>query len=252
VKQCCGFVPIEAQLRQLPIFTLFGDGRVFLPGPQIEIYPPPALPSITVTPIAEPGVQAILRGARDAGLMGPDRHFDLATVTDASTTTFTLVADGGRHETSVYALDPFGGGPDEAPAGVPADQREVRQALAEFQRKLGDLRSWLPDGSVGEEGLYEPEELRIFVQPGEPPQEPELQQPPAAWPLDAPLAAFGEPVEGRPDLRCASIRGEDLPAILPLATTANELTPWTSGAKAYSLVLRPLLPHESGCEGLDS
>jgi hypothetical protein len=252
VKQCCGHVPLEAQLRQLPTFALFGDGRLILQGPQIEIYPPPALANLTVTPIGEAGIQAILRAARDAGLRGSDRHFDLDTITDASTTTFTLVANGARHETSVYALEPFSGDPDEAPAGVPADQREVRQALAHFQRKLGDLRSWLPEGSVGEEGLYEPEELRIFVQPGEPPQEPELQQPPAAWPLDAPLGAFGEPVEGRPDLRCASIRGEDLAAILPLATTANELTPWTSGAKAYSLVFRPLLPHESGCEGLDS
>ena len=37
-----GYTAPEFQLRLIPEFSLYGDGTIITPGPQIEIYPPPA------------------------------------------------------------------------------------------------------------------------------------------------------------------------------------------------------------------
>jgi hypothetical protein len=43
------------------------------------------------------------------------------------------------------------------------------------------------------------------------------------------------------------VTGSDLATLLPLVQTANQLTPWTSGGKEYTLLFRPMLPDETGC-----
>ena len=112
-----GFVPFEWTLRRIPSFSLFGDGSLLTEGPQIEIYPGPALPSVQVAHVSEEGIQAILQAARTAGLFGPDAHYDYPCVADANTTTFTVVADGSTHVISAYALEMGGGvGTDPGPA----------------------------------------------------------------------------------------------------------------------------------------
>ena len=55
-----GFVAPSYSLKPVPAFSLYGDGRLIIEGPQIEIYPGPALPNLLVTRISEDGVQAIL------------------------------------------------------------------------------------------------------------------------------------------------------------------------------------------------
>src|SRR5262245_28012101 len=53
-----GFVPYEFTLSSVPFWSLFGDGALILTGPQIEIYPPPALPPLVRAQLTEDGVQA--------------------------------------------------------------------------------------------------------------------------------------------------------------------------------------------------
>lgn len=237
-----GFVPIEFTLTQFPSFSLYGDGRIITLGPQIEIYPGPALPNLQVTRISEEGIQRVLEEARAAGLLGPDHHYDYPGIADAATTTFTVVADGSTHVISAYALaEGFDDGLLEE------DEREARQGLLDFQARLTDLRSWLPDGAVGEETPYETDELRIFVRAGAPVAEPELEQRPLDWPLPGELATFGAPAQPSPDFRCGTVTGEALRQVLDRAARANTLTPWTSNGESYALFFRPLLPDESGC-----
>lgn len=245
VEQGGGFVPIEYALRDVPLFSLYGDGRIVTTGPQIAIYPGPALPNLVVTRISDEGIQAILRAARDAGLLGPDRHYDHPGIADVHTTTFTVVAEGSRHVISAYAL-----GVDDATGLIPEDEREARRKLSDFQAKLSDLRSWLPQGSVGEESSFEFDELRIFVRQAswESPDE-GLEQPEIEWPLEEGLAGFGQELNDL-EFRCGSVEGASLATLLPVVQNANELTPWRDGAELYGLVFRPLLPDESGCEGL--
>ena len=47
VEYTGGFVPIDSTLRSIPSWTLYGDGTLVMQAPQIEIYPPPALPGLT-------------------------------------------------------------------------------------------------------------------------------------------------------------------------------------------------------------
>ncbi|HZP89633.1 MAG TPA: hypothetical protein VFC04_01405 [Actinomycetota bacterium] len=233
-----GFIAPQSTLGQVPEFSLFGDGRIITPGAQPAIYPGPALPNLLVQQVNEDGIQAILEGAREAGLLGPDARYDAPCISDQATTTFTVVADGRTHVVSAYALG------NDSCNGQDAG---ARARLATFRARLGDLASWLPRGSIGQQSAYEPTEMRIYVQPLVPSAGQTLEQQPIDWPLAQPLATFGTPDPTLPELRCGVVRGDDLTALLPDARRANQLTPWRSGGSEYSLVFRPLLPDEHGC-----
>ena len=72
-------------------------------------------------------------------------------------------------------------------------------------------------------------------------------QPASDWPL-ADLATTGEPVENSPiEVRCQVVEGEDLRVVLPLLQGANALQTFSSEGELYSLIVRPLLPGETGC-----
>jgi hypothetical protein len=233
-----GFVPADVALGTLPTFSLYADGTLLLPGPQIEIYPPPALPPLVQRTIDEEGADAILDRAAAAGLQGPDRSFDTMLVTDAPTTTFTVVRDGAVHVTTVYALGESTG------SELPTDERRARELLRAFQEDLFDLARWLPEGSLGPEAPYRPEAVRLYVGPYR--AEPDLPQEPVRWPLAVPIDRLADtPVPG--GRGCGVIAGSDLDLLMPSLERANTLTPWVDAGKRYSLVPRPLLPDERGC-----
>ncbi len=234
-----GFVPVEYHLTRVPSWSLYGDGRVVVEGPQIEIYPGPALPNLLAFHLTEEGVQAVLAAARDAGLMEGDRRYPQPCVADAPTTVFTVVADG---RTSVVSADAL----DLGPGSCPGVDEEARGKLAAFWAKLTDLASWLPEGSVGPEEPYVATEIRIYVRSYR--GDPDLAQEPVTWPLETPLARFGEPFEGAlEDVRCGVVSGADLETLRPLLERTSQLTPWESEGERYGLLLRPLLPDEHGC-----
>jgi hypothetical protein len=235
-----GFVAPASELRRIPTWSLFGDGRIITEGPQIEIYPGPALPSIQVQIISEDGIQAILEAATAAGLLGPDRAYGQGCVADAPTTTFTVYADGTRHVVSAYALG-------MVPGSCPGEDTEARAALARFSAKLSGLAGWLPTGSLGEQEQFEFSEMRVYVQPYAGSPEPGLHQTAIQWPLSDPLPSFGDTDGTYGDFRCGIVGGADLAKLLPDAQRANELTPWRSGEADYSLIFRPLLPDEHDC-----
>jgi len=238
-----GFVPVEHNLTRLPDLSLYGDGRLITQGPQIMIYPGPALPNLLVRNVTAEGVGEIVREAAGAGLTGPDRRFDSAArrIADLPDTVFTLVTAGGTHTTSVYGL-----GSGEELRGIPREQADAIRELHRLRERLTGLESWLPEGSVGPEESFEPRSMRIFSSTPPPPSEEGLEQQPIAWPLAQPLAEFGEPVQPE-GFRCGTVEGEDLAAVLQVASQANQLTPWESAGAQYALSWRPLLPDESGC-----
>jgi hypothetical protein len=238
-----GFVAPTYQLRQLPWLSIYGDGSVMVLGPQIEIYPGPALPNVVTFRISEEGLQKVLEEALAAGLLGADAQYQYPSIADAGTTTFTVVAGGKRHVVSAYALSE-GGAMDSQ---VDPETLRARTALLAFQERALDLRSWLGPAVIEPESAYRFEALRIFVaaaQPADQGIEPGFVD----WPLATPLASFGDLVVGNlGDTRCAAVTGANLAKLLPAVQNSNELTVWRSGGKSYQLVLRPLLPDESGC-----
>ncbi|MEX2587312.1 MAG: hypothetical protein WD602_04880 [Actinomycetota bacterium] len=238
-----GFVPAEYNLTELPMFSLYGDGTIIAPGPQIAIFPAPALPNLQSRRIAEEGIQSILKGALEAGLQGPDRKLTNDRITDAPTTEFTVITEGRTHTASAYAL-----GVDAGPEEDDGDREpEDRRALRQFLEELTSLDQWLPNDQISGEMPFEPEGLRIFTKQSVSEQlEPGLEQPELDWPVSADLAEFGEPY-GSIGYRCGVVEGQDLQRILDAAQRANQLTPWVSGGQTFRVLFRPLLPDETGC-----
>lgn len=247
-----GFVMMQHLITRLPILSLTGDGCFVYEGPQIMIYPPPALPNLLVTCVDDEGMQAILQRAKDAGLLDGDAHYPYDMIADAPTTVFTINAGGESSVISVYAL----GLDDTTPPGMSKEDAAARAKLAEFMMMMQDWRSWMPEGSiVTEERFFEIERLQVVSQPVSSPSAPVpdagIEPGKIAWPLATPLAEFGDEFLGNADLRCDVIEGEDLGLLLRVMENANTLTNWTSDDESYYLYLRPLTAGEVGCEILD-
>lgn len=238
-----GFVPIEYDLVRLPGLSIYGDGRMIVEGPTIEIYPGPALPNLLVSRLTEEALQAVLAEAEAAGLLGADASYEQMCVADAPTTRFTVDAGGARHVVSAYALEVAGASGPTAACGD--EDVEARGRLSRFQARIGDLRSWLPEGSVGPEESYVPSELRFFVSRYR--GEPDLPQATVPWPLPDPLGQDAAAEPGAEPYRCDSVAGDDAASLLEAAVSANQLTPWESGGREYRVLFRPLLPDEHGC-----
>lgn len=237
-----GFVPQEYNLTQLPLVSLYGDGRIIVEGPQIDIYPPPALPNLLETRLIAESIQTILFRAEETGLLAGDRVYDDLTtfVADIPYTNIYINAGGSESLVSVYAL-----GLDEGYDHVPAELQETYRALDSFVEFAQSAATNLP-GHPQEP--YQFEQLRIYSMPvnKEVSGTSEVAPEEVVWPLSTLLSELGAPstLEG---ISCFVIEGADLQALLPYLEEANTETRWESDEQLYMLFLRPLLPHEHGC-----
>ena len=244
IEHTGGFVPQEFLVTRLPLVSLYGDGRVLTEGPQIMIYPAPALPNVQMGILNDEGIQMILQAAEEAGLLEGDKHYSLDTIAADATTVFTITAGGGTHTVSAYALD-VTDTPD-----VPADEVEARKKLVEFQAKVVDYMSWLPETAIdAPQTAYPIERLQVISQPAGlyAPGDDSIDPGEMEWPLETPLAELGEPFEFMEQARCVVLEGEELDSMLTALQDANQLTRWQSGGEEYSFHIRPILPDEQGC-----
>ena len=231
IEHVGGFIAPWVTLQQFPTVVLYDDGREILQGPQIEIYPGPALPNLQVTHITQAGIDQVLAWAEEAGLHGPDRFLG-EPVMDAGSTVFTVVSPDGTHQTSVTDMSASG-----AEVG----------AVNQFQNVMLDLRTYLPNDVVGNDEPYAFDRLRLISFEADPTTiDPQLSTT-IEWPLDQPISTLGDPLSDPSNYRCALIEGEDLQALMPLFEQANELTLWQSEDTLYQFYLRPLLPDEEAC-----
>lgn len=231
-----GFVAPDYRFSALPTASLYADGRIIVPGPEIAIYPGPLLPPVQVVTLPTVALERLLEGARAAGLAsGTDASFPPYGVADAPDTVFVVWTPEGVTTTRFGAL-----GIDQA--GVPAAEAELRAAAVAFAAKLGDPA--ILDGASSVP--YAPAAARVIVRDRSASPDPQLVQQPVDWPLTTPLATFGAAVvEGSPEAgRCGVVTGADLDTLWPILGRANALTPFRSGGAEYQLVVRPLLPHE--------
>ncbi|MGY1689851.1 hypothetical protein [Geodermatophilus sp. SYSU D01105] len=239
VEHVGGFVTPEMLAGRLPLVTVYSDGRVIAQGPQIAIYPAPALPNLLVWQLDEAGVQTVVDRAVAAGVTETG---DLGSppVADAPATRFTLVTEEGTYVREVQALFAL---PDDG--GLTPEQQTTRGELMGLVDVLTSPEG--PFGAAGPES-HRPDAVAAVVTEWAPGPEPELVQPEVAWPGPA---LPGEPLEARLGLSCVVARGAEVAAVLEAAAGANALTPWTAeDGSRWTLTLRPLLPHETGCADL--
>jgi len=241
-----GFISPDVTLTQLPSFSLMGDGAAITPGAVPAIYPGPAMAPMFQQTYSGTAIEQILQLAKTDGLLGPSKdHTDLGSIgiADAPTTTIIVVADGQTHTFRFYALGELGG---TKPPQMSQAEFDARAGALDFSKKTADT-GWLPTGSVGSSQTYEPAAIRVYPKTYQ--ADPNMTEPAVDWPLSPGLAQFGQPVSGGAGepMRCGAVTGSDLATLLPLVQTANQLTPWTSGGKEYTLLFRPMLPDETGC-----
>jgi hypothetical protein len=233
-SELSGFTTMEYAFQQPPMVLISGDGLVFTTGPQIAIYPGPALPNIQVGTITEQGIQTILTAADEAGLFADVDYEAPTNVADASTATVTLNVDGVSWVHEAYALG-IGAGP-EAPAGSEATPE--REALLAFTSQLMDLPSLVGADQLGPVEAFEPEEYLIRAVPVTDPDsmggdgiEPTIVEWPAA--AGVTLADAGE---------CAVVTAAD---VGDLFVEANQLTFFTEGDTTYQVIAVQRLPHRT-------
>lgn len=94
-----------------------------------------------------------------------------------------------------------------------------------------------------ETGPYVPDRLAIYVLLTGPP----APGPVAAWPLGGAPDQGGEVVPGVDGWRCLHLTGEEEIAAVTGAARAAQGTTWSSAGRAWTLAIRPLLPHEHAC-----
>ena len=237
-----GFVPLEWTYRSLPSFSLYGDGTLVLPGAQIELYPGPALPSISTRPVTEEGIQTTLEEALGSIQGVPDEMLDMGSVglADVPTTVITIRAGDVDRTIKVYGLSEL----TERPQHMSAEEFQARGQLQQLVTKLEGLATWLPDGSLGTETSYEGSGARLFVSEY---RKGDLPQEPITWPLQEDLHRFGDGAIGSETYRCGIVEGTEWTTLREAASQANELTPWSESGARFSILFRPLLPDERGC-----
>jgi hypothetical protein len=236
--------PEEVVVPRAPWFTLFGDGRVIVENPQET---QGFVSTFTSYALSEEGIQRLLREARTAGLEGEDRELDASGGTDVDPTTHVLVVtSGSRHTTSAWSLE----GTGEYEEGLDAETSRRREALRGFVARLADLGGWLGEDVLsGPEPFARDEWAAVWGAVRDPdvdgPWSEELlgEFRVRPWPLES-LGALGDPHPQLEGVRCALVRGAELPE---LRRHIEEGTLWDSDGVTYWLYARPLLPDETEC-----
>jgi hypothetical protein len=223
-----GFTAESRPPADLPKVSVFGDGRVVVVGPTTLEFPGPALPNLQEFRVNDDGLARILRAARDAGLLADESpDYGDPGVTDQTTTTVTVRADGVTRRVDVYALG-FKG----RVSGVTREQGERRRALERFIELAGDAGALGDDVVHGSTRRYDPAAVAVLVRPSD-----TTDGDMHAWPLGD-LAGTD----------CVVLSGIDATTALDAARTGREGDARQSAGATYSVVFRPLLPDEHTCD----
>lgn len=233
-----GFVPAEFNATSMPVFTLYGDGRVVFHDTN-AVPPAPANDGVTMYPplrtavMSEEQIQSLLEFAiAEGGLAVARERYDNQMVADAPTTTFTIRAGGVEKTVQVYAL-----GFD----AEPGPDSNVKAALVKLAERL---RSFDQGGALPSEP-YRPERFRgvlweVGPGVGAPKPWPWADLTPADFVAPAGPNAFGFPSHDLTDAQLQALGlGTPEGAVSGLMFTGPD-------GKVYGFALRPLLPEELG------
>jgi hypothetical protein len=218
-----GFMRMETVMGRVPLFTLYGDGRVLLV-PEDPGAAPEAASRLRETRLSEDEVQRLLRYALVDGGLGVAREDYPAMVMDAPNTVFELRADGMDRRIVVNALSA-----DPAPGPDAAAYRAFAGLLADLQ-------------SIPTAADYGPgQAVAILAETGGAPGVPTTAWP---WP-DLSPADFAQPAEADaiPFPKRLLDAGEaEAAGVDPKATTLLNVD--GPDGRTYALVIRPALPEE--------
>jgi hypothetical protein len=197
----------------LPEVALYGDRRLIVPGERLG-----ALQTALVYHLSAKRFEKIYRDANEAGLATASTRA-ATDVVDGPTVQYTLVTAAGQAVTETY--------------GAREDD-----ALGEFRAGL-DPGDWPESAFEAPPQRYAPAQLAVLArvaQPGTPPA--------GSWP-------FGSLAGVRvPGAYCTELGPPNSEKAVRLSSAHDPRAAWSSDGTAYRIDLRPLLPHENGCQSL--
>lgn len=240
VRHGGGLAGTGPPIGEVPAVSLYADGRLITPGPQILIYPPPALPGVQLQRIEATRAQAFAKQAVAAGVR-PDTDFGDPRIPDATTTWITVNTSGTESTVAIIALREAAADDPDLTAAQQAARREAKALVHELERSPAD-------DSRPEPESYRPGRIAVLVRPhtlGSP--DPASSAPIQTWP--GPALPGAEP----PDeswTGCIIADDPEAQRIRSAAQDASTMTAWTWRGQAWKLRIRPLLPDEAQCADL--
>jgi hypothetical protein len=243
-----GFIGPGVLFTSFPGFSLLGDGRVIVPGAQIELYPGPALPAVNVRRLTEAGIQAILDEVLKTGVFSASAEYRGAqnVVADAPDTVFTLEANGRQVTVLVYGLGTLPEG--NTHTGISAEELATHAALLHLSERLMNLDAWLPANAWADPDWtpFQPDALRLLVRnaDADPPDGSGIGNQLVNWLTSDDPAAFGTPAGALPDARCGVVSGPDVAVWYRALSAANQLTRFTHAGHRYEVSVRFMLSDE--------
>lgn len=244
-----------APFTTVPEFSLFDDGAIYSLGPQLAIFPPPALPNLVFTRINEAAVQKLVAAARTAGLDQPRELVASVSLADAPTTIITFF-DGEEFVTSsasglLILTEPPDDWDDETWEAF-VQIRSIVSLLLGFSTQIEASEIIEPERSIA------PERLQVIAYPADHAfagmsSIPNLEQPALTWPLLPALAEIAAKTdeENLLDSGCVEINGDDVQTIVEVVLEGDLMSPWVDPADdtvQYGVLFRPLLPDQSACD----
>lgn len=264
IDEAGGFVMPGHDFSTVPHLTVYADGRAITHGPQIMIWPPPALPNLQVAQLSEADVEALVDAAVAAGLTGEIPEYGQPAIADVPTTTVTITVDGVQH---VHAANALGYGdagpmPDDGglDAGLPDDgggldaglsdddgspdthgltesEVQARAALSEFVTTARDI---VDSAAAEQTSAYQITGFAIRAWTAtEGVLEDDVEIDVLDWPLDLALDGLDD---------CVVVDGADAQGLVELLAETNTMAQFEQGGTRYEVFFRPLLPHESTCD----
>lgn len=237
VERSGGFVMADVAFSTVPSVSIYGDGRVLAPGATIMIFPGPVLVPLHETTIPEADVSELLELADELGLVGEPLDFGQPPVADAPDTVVTIRTAEGTTEQRAQALQEV----DPSDPSLTEEQRDARRRLQELVEAAERVAF-----SGEEQGTYEPEAYAARAVEEEPPTDPSSPDPQprlVPWPVELlPPAEIGS---------CTVFESDAARQLEELFSEADQLTWFTDAEdRTWRVAVRPLLPHETGCDDL--
>ena len=232
-----GGLPLPAPMpEELPQLTLYGDGHIVA----VDGAADRLVPALVERRLTEAEMQELLHAAEAACLLEREAFLGIPDAYDVPGVVFLTNTGATSHRTTAVGL-----GWSELDSAVPAEQGDQRQALLDVHAKALELvRSGAEPASV--------ERLGVFVADAQGPPSDETW-PVVGWPLEEPLAMFGEPAgSDAAGARCAVVAGEEARTLLAtVAELPSDRQPsWKDAGGWYQVYLRPMLPDEIRCAAL--
>jgi len=226
-----GFVPVQWALTELIEYSLYSDGRVVV-GESSGGSPTPAVRAYAETRVDDLTVVEFLGLIEQLGIadFADETNNEMQNfVADAETNVVEYFdEEGGVHRYSVYAL---GMSDFEDADGRVAVTRQIAEAFRSID--ISDARPLPIDRLQVWIGEVAPDSSYHTVRPWQ-----------FAFPtIQTDSSGF--------EYTCIELTGDDAAVAVDTLQSADSTTLWSEGDVAYSVVARPLLEWQTGCENSD-